>query len=292
MLSQFKIVLFGFILFGSFGSIAETTLRDQHIQVSMRLIGHEVLLASGDTVSRVMPIEKIEDRYKISFDTQFSFVPDDLVIIIDDVVSKTELASNYIVEVENCLTQQVVYSYEIDVSDTSSFLPCRQRAQPTACYNIYVTIISAPNFGENKLMPEDIEKEGDSLVSVIIFIILIGGIILFFLLRKKPEAEKGKSHLINIGDYKFDQIQMELFYAADKVELTSKESDLLILLHKSANKVVERDVILQAVWGDEGDYVGRTLDVFISKLRKKLTKDDSVKIVNVRGVGYKLIIGE
>ena len=53
---------------------------------------------------------------------------------------------------------------------------------------------------------------------------------------------------------------------------------------------MERDVILNMVWGDEGDYIGRTVDVFISKLRKKLEFDSKVKIVNVRGVGYKLVM--
>jgi DNA-binding response OmpR family regulator len=53
---------------------------------------------------------------------------------------------------------------------------------------------------------------------------------------------------------------------------------------------VERDEILNKVWGDDGDYVGRTLDVFISKLRKKLEADACVKIVNIRGVGYKLVV--
>jgi DNA-binding response OmpR family regulator len=72
--------------------------------------------------------------------------------------------------------------------------------------------------------------------------------------------------------------------------LTSKEADLLILLHNSVNTGIEREVILNEVWGDEGDYVGRTLDVFISKLRKKLEGDSSVKIVNIRGVGYKLVL--
>lgn len=72
-------------------------------------------------------------------------------------------------------------------------------------------------------------------------------------------------------------------------ELSNKESELLALLNLNANQAVKRDVILQKIWGDEGDYIGRTLDVFISKLRKKLDGDDSVKIVNIRGVGYKLI---
>ena len=73
-------------------------------------------------------------------------------------------------------------------------------------------------------------------------------------------------------------------------ELTSKEADLLLLLYNDVNTTVEREVILNRVWGDEGDYVGRTLDVFISKLRKKLEVDSKVKIVNIRGIGYKLVM--
>ena len=74
------------------------------------------------------------------------------------------------------------------------------------------------------------------------------------------------------------------------IELSNKETELLALLHSSANEPVEREVLLHKVWGDNGDYVGRTLDVFISKLRKKLEADSSVKIVNIRGVGYKLVM--
>ena len=55
---------------------------------------------------------------------------------------------------------------------------------------------------------------------------------------------------------------------------------------------MEREKILATVWGDEGDYVGRTLDVFVSKLRKKLEADANVRIVNIRGVGYRLVLGE
>jgi DNA-binding response OmpR family regulator len=58
------------------------------------------------------------------------------------------------------------------------------------------------------------------------------------------------------------------------------------------DETIEREKILNVVWGDEGDYVGRTLDVFISKLRKKFSGDENVKIINVRGVGYKLMLSE
>tara|TARA_B110000046_G_C13004434_1_gene403715 strand:- start:1725 stop:1979 length:255 start_codon:yes stop_codon:yes gene_type:complete len=83
---------------------------------------------------------------------------------------------------------------------------------------------------------------------------------------------------------------MTLTLKAQSIELSSKESDLLCLLSSNENKTLKREYILNVVWGDEGDYVGRTLDVFISKLRKKLEADSSLKIVNIRGVGYRFVI--
>ena len=65
---------------------------------------------------------------------------------------------------------------------------------------------------------------------------------------------------------------------------------MLSLLYASVNETVNKETLLNKVWGDEGDYVGRTLDVYISKLRKKLESDTSIKLKNIRGVGYKLIV--
>jgi DNA-binding response OmpR family regulator len=83
---------------------------------------------------------------------------------------------------------------------------------------------------------------------------------------------------------------MVLFLKAKTIELSSKESELLLLLFSHKNKTLEREFLLHVIWGDEGDYVGRTLDVFISKLRKKLEADPSLKIVNIRGVGYRFVV--
>lgn len=65
---------------------------------------------------------------------------------------------------------------------------------------------------------------------------------------------------------------------------------MLDLLYTNLNQTVNREHILQVVWGDEGDYLGRTLDVFISKLRKKLGADSNLKIVNIRGIGYRMVL--
>ncbi|MBL6447968.1 winged helix-turn-helix transcriptional regulator [Fulvivirga sp. 29W222] len=84
---------------------------------------------------------------------------------------------------------------------------------------------------------------------------------------------------------------MTLSHKYKTTELSGKEADLLYLLYSSENQTLKREYILKVVWGDEGDYVGRTLDVFISKLRKKLVADTSLKIINIRGIGYKFVIG-
>jgi DNA-binding response OmpR family regulator len=124
----------------------------------------------------------------------------------------------------------------------------------------------------------------------IIFGLSVLLVVVFFLLWKRRNRSRIDPNLIPIGAYQFDKRNTELLIQDQRIELTSKEADLLLLLYTDANTTVEREVILNMVWGDEGGYVGRTLDVFISKLRKKLEFDSKVKIVNIRGVGYKLVM--
>ena len=85
---------------------------------------------------------------------------------------------------------------------------------------------------------------------------------------------------------------MILHSKSESTELSGKETELLLLLFNNENKTLEREFILNQVWQDTGEYVGRTLDVFISKLRKKLEADPSLKIINIRGVGYKFVMSE
>jgi DNA-binding response OmpR family regulator len=123
-------------------------------------------------------------------------------------------------------------------------------------------------------------------------------LIRWWLNRKKKGSKNSISqniptssdHVIALGTLQFDTRHSLLFREEVKIELTSKEADLLHVLYQNQNKTVNREDLLNSVWGDEGDYVGRTLDVYISKLRKKLEGEPLVKIVNTRGVGYKLIL--
>lgn len=98
------------------------------------------------------------------------------------------------------------------------------------------------------------------------------------------------SEILQIGDYTFDFPKQTLQYQKDDSEqLTHREAHLLFHLIKNKNEVLERSLILNKLWGNDDFFNARSMDVFITKLRKKLKQDNSLQIVNIRGFGYKLI---
>lgn len=271
-----------------------------HILVSLRKIGHEILLMAGDSTSRILPIEKEGKRYKLQFTSEFHFDPYHLVSLVDNVVKKSQIAGSYLAEVESCIEKQVVYSYETEDSQKPDMVHCRGRIQPKGCYILFFTILVPvdQNPGQDNLILESSDSdlrnqkgmEHSEMVIISLAFLILAGVTVYFM--KKRVTTDGNPNLIALGEYQFDTRNMVLRYKNEMAELSSKETELLLLLYTSANSTIEREVILKAVWGDDGDYVGRTLDVFISKLRKKLDADPGIKIVNVRGVGYKLILNE
>jgi DNA-binding response OmpR family regulator len=115
---------------------------------------------------------------------------------------------------------------------------------------------------------------------------------LVFYFRNREAKSEPEGYKITLGAFLFDTRKQILSHQNTDTELTSKESELLHLLYKHLNETVERDYLLQQVWGGSGDYIGRTPDVYISKLRKKLEADPRLQIINVRGVGYKLVVND
>ncbi|MGB3587497.1 MAG: response regulator transcription factor [Tunicatimonas sp.] len=98
--------------------------------------------------------------------------------------------------------------------------------------------------------------------------------------------------LATIGNYRFDQGQQQLIYHNETRNLTQRESALLGYLSTHMNQVVKREDILATIWGEDDYFAGRSLDVFISRLRKYLQKDTAILIDNVHGVGFRLLINE
>ena len=109
-------------------------------------------------------------------------------------------------------------------------------------------------------------------------------------LMHKAFVEKEITNTYTIGGYQFNSITQQLDFAGNIQELSHRESEILKRLCENRNEVVNSQSILLELWGDDSFFNSRSLHVFITKLRHKLSKDNSIRIVNVRGIGYKLII--
>jgi hypothetical protein len=293
---RFIAVICFVLLLGIVHLPAQKLLDEAHMKVAMRMLGDQLLLRAQDSSTRVMPVLAEANRYKLSFEQPFSFDPEVLIELADEVVHEMQLGEAYRIEVVSCASDTVVYSFEVREEQNRALIPCRGRVLPTACYVLYFTPLSPPGLMSPNASSEGVvvgeAKERTSAFdwrSVVLGVcaVVLFGLWLTYKRQKTGDSKEGKG--FQLGSYFFNSITMELSRQGVIEVLSSKEADLLVLLHSSRNQTLERGDILKSVWGDEGGYVGRTLDVFISKLRKKLEADPDIKIVNVRGVGYKLI---
>lgn len=119
-----------------------------------------------------------------------------------------------------------------------------------------------------------------------------------FLLRIKAilrranndEISDDKDGIITVGNYTVDCNNLRLKIGEEDKKLTKRETAILKLLIENKNKVIERGLVLNLIWGDNNYFNGRSLDVFITKLRKYLKGDESITINNIHGVGFKLTV--
>jgi len=108
--------------------------------------------------------------------------------------------------------------------------------------------------------------------------------------RASKDKEEEISDKFEIGDYFFDYTSQIISYKGQQQKLSTKEAELLRLLCLKKNDVLTREEALIKIWHDDNYFTGRSMDVFLSKLRKYLREDPNVEIVNVHGKGYKLLV--
>ncbi|KJF44705.1 response regulator transcription factor RprY [Draconibacterium sediminis] len=108
--------------------------------------------------------------------------------------------------------------------------------------------------------------------------------------RTSQEGQTSAQQVFTLGKFTFDTRKQTLTEGENTVKLTTKESDLLKLLCQNANKVLERNYALKSIWIDDNYFNARSMDVYITKLRKHLKEEPTVEIINVHGKGYKLIV--
>ena len=108
---------------------------------------------------------------------------------------------------------------------------------------------------------------------------------------KRSIKNKALEHqTFQLGKYTFDPTNFLMINENDKISLTQRESELLQFFIEHQNQVLKREVILKSLWGDDDYFMGRSLDVFISRLRKILIDEDGIAIENLHGIGFKFVV--
>ncbi|WP_298999058.1 winged helix-turn-helix domain-containing protein [uncultured Tenacibaculum sp.] len=250
----------------------------EKVRVSLRNVGHQLLLTNQDSTSLVLPIKELnKHKYQLTFQSNLQVSPDSLVAIVKRSFSQSELPSNYRIEVKECLNEEVAYSYEMMQSEENAIVPCKGRVLPTSCYFIDVQFL---------------KKENKNQYFFYGFLLLISvlGFGVYQKKKRKTITDTASNNSLSLGRFTFYPEQNKLIKEAEEIPLSNKECELLTIFIDRPNEVIKREELMKKVWEENGVVVGRSLDTYISKLRKKLKDDASIKITNIHGVGYKLEI--
>lgn len=250
-------------------------------EVLLRRIGHELLLQSGDSTSRVLPIKKIaENEYQISFENELTFQPEFLVNTTRHLLAKDPLANDYVVNVLKCGDSSIAYSYAISEYKQDDIVACIGRKQPIACYMITI-----------KFKPTSINTvKNKFLLGSLPVLAFVGFIFLRSVKQRRVLNDGQNTDIVTLGSILFDAKNRKLMINGNMIDLTGTETRVLHIFVSSPNETIARSRLQKEIWEDQGVIVGRSLDMFISKLRKKLEFDPNINIVVIRGKGYKLEI--
>lgn len=256
------------------------TIPEKHVEVVLRDLGHQLLLTTKDSTSRVLPVKKInENTYQISFKNNLSFISDTLIDLVQRTFKKNALAKDYIVNLRKCEQNETVFAFEIN-SHTGNLTPCRGRTLEVGCYIIEIDMLKKNKF--NYFL----------LLLLIIPLSVVG-----FYVKDKFQIKEDKkltvdnNDYIELGNFKFYTNNNVLKSETTNITLSEKETKALKIFAENINQIVEREKLMKEIWEDEGVVViSRNVDVLVSKLRKKLSDDNSLKLINVHGRGYKFII--
>lgn len=277
-----------FFIASAFTKPTKSDLFVKQINLMIREIGHHLLLQAGDSTSRVLPVrETSEGVFLLEFENEFGFEPDSLVALTQRLLEKTHL-TNYTVTVYECLKTDIVYGFQIS-PPANITEACRGRRQPKACHKIEIAFADFNN-ATNDYTSSNMILSG---------FLLVVSVLIYKRFEKKttvPASDKTQPPSINsnntalpaLGKFVFDLHNQRLVLGDEIIVLTEKECKILALLNKNFGELTSREALTQEVWTNEGVITGRSLDMFVSKLRKKLGADPDLRITNIHGKGYKL----
>lgn len=258
-------------------------------EILVRKIGHEISKYVGDSIQGLKPIKEVEERmYQIEFNSPFSFLSDSVIHIIDKELSKSNFTNDYVVKFEECGTSDVIFSYFISPKNADeSVVSCLGREQAEKCYLLNIGFLPESNSNLSFFL---LMLIGPLIIALIIYGIWQTRQVDKTLYEGDLQYKLADLDNIPLGLFGFNFHEQYLHIKEERIELTYKEATLMKILTDNQGKVVTREEIQKEVWDDDGSMISRSLDMFISKLRKKLKRDPNVEIKSIHGIGYKLIV--
>jgi len=250
---------------------------ENHVNLALRKAADRLLRENGDSVSRIPAAVRIaENTWSIRPDAAFSY--DKLPEIIESAFGQHQISTPYSVTVRRCLDNFIDLGYQQNDLSDSLPVPCSGREAPEGCHYIEVTF-------EQRSLAAGIWATS----------LLLAAALAAWMTSRTGAPKRTPAHEVvwtNLGNTRLDISGQTLLCGGEYLALTFRETKLLKLFAEHPNQLLEREFIVSKVWADEGVLVGRSLDVFVSRLRKKMTGDPSLAIVSVHGVGYKLAINQ
>ena len=276
------------LLFGQFVRLTPTTptanhRRSEKIDLALRRTAHRLLVNAGDSSSRIAPVRQLNaTTFRVRLDHSFSY--DRLPALLQQSLDIHEIKGDYDVAVLDCATGDLQLGYNFRDVTGQKGVPCGGRDQQQGCYNLQLT------FAEPVEQPARVWWPW-----AVGFLLLGGAYVVWQQSHRKPNpvrlpaiATHESEPLLWVGQSAFNLTNQAVSVGGVAHPLTYREAKLLHLFLRHPNQLLERGFILKSVWEDEGIFVGRSVDVFVSRLRKLLHADPSLRLVAVHGVGYRL----
>jgi DNA-binding winged helix-turn-helix (wHTH) protein len=258
----------------------------RNVNLALRRTAHNLLRQQGDSTSRIAPVQQIND-HTFAIRLEKSFAYDGIPTLLQESLERHQIGTPYDVAVLDCTNGEVQLGYTFYDLKTPEGVACNGRIQREGCHTLQVTF-SGP-------VTASAAPAGLWWAGALGFLLAgLLGLVWYRVSRHKVPPENPELALVQeksllyVGQTTFDPANQSLRVADCQQTLTYRETKLLRLFAEHPNQLLERDFILKSVWGDEGIIVGRSADVFVSRLRKLLQNDPTLRIASVHGVGYRL----
>lgn len=261
---------------------------ESQINLALREIADQVLKQNQDVFSPIPPVRREDpNTYLIELKSPVNYAL--IRQLVDSTLLRHRIRPDYRLSLLDCSTDEVVLGFLAYAKDENKEVPCQQRASNMDnCYYLRLQLVDNWLPTSNTALQKPERQLRWWLMGLAILFPL-----LWMNLRPKEqeptETEADQDGWQLLTDLTaFHPINQTLRVDQVSETLTYREAKLLRFFFEHPNQVLEREAILQAVWEDEGVIVGRSLDVFVSRLRKKLKGDPELNLVSVHGVGYRL----